>query len=133
MKRWRRLSLLAALAALPRRPHDKSPLPQILQRVLEGSVVLGREEVDWPAVAAGGADPAAEDAIARTLRGLLGEGEEDRELGLVIEVAADDLQRVRVQDGQELVVGEPEAVLQQRGGGGGQRLRTAGSLRRRPR
>jgi hypothetical protein len=94
---------------------------------------VGGEEVDGAAVAAGGAEPAAEDAVAGALGGLLGEREEDRELGLVVEVAADEGQRVGVEDGQELVVGEAEAVLQEGGGGGGQRLRRAGSRRRRPR
>jgi hypothetical protein len=92
-----------------------------------------REQVDRAAVAAGGSEPAAEDAVAGAFRGLLGEGEEDRELGLVVEVAADEGQRVGVEDGQQLVVGEAEAVLQEGGGGGGQRLRRAGSRRRRPR
>jgi hypothetical protein len=39
----------------------------------------------------------------------------------VVEVAAEHGERIGVQDGQQLVVGEPEPVLQQRGGGGGQR------------
>ncbi len=72
-------------------------------------------------MAAGGADPAAQDAVAGALGGLLGEGEEDRQLGLVVEVAADDLERVGVENGQQLVVGQAEAVLQEGGGGGGQK------------
>jgi hypothetical protein len=106
------------------------------------------EQVDRAAEAAAGAQPAAEDAVPGALGGLFGQREEDRELGLVVEVAADDRQRVGVQDDQELVVGEPEAVLQQRGGGGGQKswfsppaaastersdIKTVGSRRRRPR
>ena len=78
------------------------------------------QQVDRAAVAAAGADPAAQHAVARPLGGLLGQREEDRQLGLVVEVAADDRQRVGVEDAEQLVVGEPEAVLQQRCGGGGQ-------------
>ena len=72
-------------------------------------------------MAARGADPAAQHAVAGALGGLLGEREEDRQLRLVVEVAAEHRERVGVQDGQQLVVGEAEAVLQQRGGGGGQK------------
>jgi hypothetical protein len=71
-------------------------------------------------VTAADANPALEDAVARPLGGLLGQRQQDRQLGLVVEVAADQLQRVGAEDGQQLVVGQPEAVLQQRGGGGGQ-------------
>jgi hypothetical protein len=38
----------------------------------------------------------------------------------VVEIAAQDRERVGVEDRQQLVVGEAEPVLQQRGGGGGQ-------------
>jgi hypothetical protein len=71
-------------------------------------------------VAAGGTDPAAQDALPRALDGLLGQRQQDRQLRLVLEIAAEDGQRVGVEDRQQLVVGEPEAVLQQCGGGGGQ-------------
>jgi hypothetical protein len=79
-----------------------------------------QEQVQRAPMAPADAQPAAQDANPRALRGLLGQREEDRQLGLVVQVAADDRQRVGVQDGQQLVVGEPEAVLQQRRGGGGQ-------------
>jgi hypothetical protein len=39
----------------------------------------------------------------------------------VVEVAAEHGERIGVQDGQQLVVGQPEPVLQQRGGGRGQK------------
>jgi len=51
---------------------------------------------------------------------LLGEREQDRQLGLVVELAGDDGERVGVEDAQQLVVAEAEAGLQERGGGGGQ-------------
>ena len=79
------------------------------------------EQVQRAPVAPADAQPAPQDALPRALRGLLGQREEDRQLRLVVQVAADDRQRVGVQDGQQLVVGEPEAVLQQRRGGGGQK------------
>jgi hypothetical protein len=48
----------------------------------------------------------------------------------VVEIPAEDRQRIGVEDGQQLVIGEPEAVLQERCGGGGQgKLRTARSRR----
>jgi hypothetical protein len=72
-------------------------------------------------VAAADADPALEDALPRALGRLLGQRQQDRQLGLVVEVAADQLERVGAQDRQELVVGEPEAVLQEGGGGRGQK------------
>jgi hypothetical protein len=50
---------------------------------------------------------------------VLGEGEEDGQLGPVLELAADDGQRRLVEDGQQLVVGEAEAGLQDGCGGGG--------------
>jgi hypothetical protein len=41
--------------------------------------------------------------------------EQDRQLGLVLEITGDDLERAGVEDGQQLVVGEPEQVLKPRG------------------
>jgi hypothetical protein len=70
------------------------------------------QQVQRASVAAAGADPAPQDARPRALGRLLGQRQEDRQLGLVVEVA--------VEDRQQLVVGEPEPVLQERGGGGGQ-------------
>jgi hypothetical protein len=46
----------------------------------------------------------------------------------VVEVAAQDGQRIGVEDRQQLVIGEPEAILQQRGGGGGQKVLRTGWL-----
>jgi hypothetical protein len=106
---------------LPRGADGEAAFAQIFERVLEGAVVALEQQVDRTAAGAGDADPATQDAFARALGGLLGEREEDRKLRLVVEVAADDRERVGVQDGQQLVVGQAEAVLQQRGGGGGQK------------
>ncbi len=72
-------------------------------------------------MATGGADPALEDFGTGALRGLLGQREQDRQLWLVVELAAQDAQRIGVKDRQQLVVGESEPVLQQSGGGGGQK------------
>ena len=46
---------------------------------------------------------------------LLQQVEQDRQLRLVIEVARDDLERIGVEDRQQLVVGEAEPVLELRG------------------
>jgi hypothetical protein len=50
---------------------------------------------------------------------LLGQREQDGDLGPVLEVAADDAERRLVEDGQQLVVAEPEAGLQDGCGRGG--------------
>jgi hypothetical protein len=107
--------------ALAARAHDEAALAEVLERISERAEVAREQQVDRAAEAPGGPHPAAQDAVARALGGLLGEREEDRQLGLVVEIAAEDRERVGVQDREQLVVGEPEAVLQQRGGGGGQR------------
>jgi hypothetical protein len=105
---------------LARGAHDEAALAQVLEGVLEGAEVLREQQVDRAAVTAARADPAPQDALPRALGGLLGEREEDRQLGLVVQLAGQDSERIGVQDRQQLVVGEPEAVLQQGGGGGGQ-------------
>ena len=76
---------------------------------------MPQEQVERASLRSGGAQPAAQE------RGVvvLGEGEEDRELGLVVEVARDHGERVLAQDLQQLVVAEAEAGLQERGGGAG--------------
>ena len=38
--------------------------------------------------------------------------EQDRQLGLVVEVAGDDLERVGVEDGEQLVVAQAQQLLQ---------------------
>jgi hypothetical protein len=134
--------------ALTRSADDEAALAQIFERVLERAEVLGEQQVDRAAVAPGGAQPALEDLGAGTLGRLFGQRQQDRQLRLVVELAAEDAQRVGVEDRQQLVVGEPEPVLQQGGRGGGQkswfsppaaasrrrlRIRRAGSRRRRPR
>ena len=59
------------------------------------------------------AGPSVRNQRRRPLSSCVGEQvEQDRQLGLVIEVAGDDLERVGVEDGQQLVVGEPEQVLE---------------------
>ena len=68
--------------------------------------------VDRPSGGAGRPQPARERGLADGLRGLLGEREEDRQLGPVVEVAGDEAERVGVEDGAELVVGEAQAPLE---------------------
>jgi hypothetical protein len=46
---------------------------------------------------------------------LLQQVEQDRQLGLVIELARDDLERIGVENLKQLVVGEAEPVLKLRG------------------
>ncbi|MET0603700.1 MAG: hypothetical protein ABW167_17080 [Baekduia sp.] len=127
------IAQVVELGARSARSADDEPsIAQVVERVLERAEVLGEQQIDRPTVAAGSADPALEDLRAGALRGLLGQREQDRQLRLVVELAAEDAERVGVEDRQQLVVGEAEPVLQQGGGGGGQQiLRTAGSRRRR--
>ena len=53
--------------------------------------------------------------LRRRVLVLLQQVEQDRQLRLVIEVARDDLERIGVEDRQQLVVGEAEPVLELRG------------------
>jgi len=48
---------------------------------------------------------------------LLGEREQDGQLGLVVEVAGDDRERVLVEGAQQLVVAQAEAGLEEGCGG----------------
>jgi len=62
----------------------------------------------------GGAQPALEHRSARPLLGLGQQVEQDGQLGPVVELAADQLERIGVQRGQQLLVGEAEELLQVR-------------------
>jgi hypothetical protein len=66
---------------------------------------------------AGGAHPAPQDRLPDPVGRLLGEREQDRQLRLVVEVAADDRERVDPEHAAELVLAEAEAVHEKRGGG----------------
>jgi hypothetical protein len=86
--------------------------------VLEGGEVAGEQQVERAAVRPGGPDPALEHRRARALLGLGQQVEQDRQLGLVVELRADQLERIRVQGGEELLVGEAQQLLEVRGAAG---------------
>src|SRR3954471_10235150 len=98
-------------------PNDVAALGEDAERVLEGGEVARQQQVERAAVRPGRAQPGAQHAGVV----LLGEREQDRELGPVVELAGDDGERVLVEDPQQLVVAEPEAGLQQGCGGAGQK------------
>jgi hypothetical protein len=83
--------------------------------MLECPEVPGQQQIDWCARGPRGADPAAQRRCAEGLLRLGQQGEQDRQLRLVIEVAGDDLERIRVEHGQQLLVGEAQQLLQARG------------------
>jgi hypothetical protein len=83
------------------------------ERLLEGGEVAREQQVGRAPARAARAQPAAQQRVVV----LLGQREQDRQLGLVVEVAGDDAQRVLVEDLEQLVVGQAEAGLQDGGGG----------------
>ena len=87
---------------------------QVVDRVLEAGEVARRQQVDRTAVRAVRAHPAVQHRRARALLGLAQQVEQDAQLGPVVELAAEQLQRARVERPDQLLVGEPEQVLQLR-------------------
>jgi hypothetical protein len=102
---------------------DESALGERVERRLEGGEVARQQQVQWPAGRPGGTQPAAQHRPAGTLLGLREEVEQDRKLGPVVELAADQLERLRVERRQQLLVAEAEELLEM--------TRRADSLRRR--
>jgi len=90
---------------------------QLAQRVLERAEVARQQEVERPAGRPCGAEPAAQHGGAGALLGLGQEVEQDRQLGLVLELARDDRERVGVECAQQLLVAQAEQLLQALGGG----------------
>jgi hypothetical protein len=89
-------------------PDDETTLSEHGQRILEGGEVALRQHVDRTPAGTFGTDPAPKPTLI-----VLGEQvEEDRQLRLVIEVAADDLERVGVEDGEQLLVRQAQQLLQ---------------------
>jgi len=80
--------------------------------VLEGGEVAGEQEVERAPLRAGGAQPALEDRGAGALLGLGQQVEQDRQLGAMVEVAADQVERIGVERREQLLVGEAEQLLE---------------------
>jgi hypothetical protein len=83
------------------KPHSRSPeneatLAETGKRVLEVPELAGEQQVDRPPVRAGRSDPSFQHRRAGALLGLGQQVEQDRELGLVVELASDDLERIGV-------------------------------------
>jgi hypothetical protein len=102
---------------------DKAALGERVERRLEGAEVAREQQPKRRAGGAGRAQPAAQDRRAGALLGLGEEIEQDRQLGPVVELAADQVQRLGVERRQQLLVAQAEELLQM--------ARRADSLRRR--
>src|SRR4051812_2118210 len=107
--------------ALAAAAQDEAPVGQRAEVVLERREVAGEEVVERAPGRAAGPDPAAQRARSDLLGGLLGQREEDRQLRLVLELAGDDAQRIEAEHPAELLLGQSEAVHEQRRGGRGHR------------
>jgi hypothetical protein len=91
---------------------DESALGEGVERRLEGGEIARQQQVERPAGRPGRAQPAAQDGCAGALLGLGEQVEQDRQLGPVVELAADQLERLCVERRQQLLVGQSEELLQ---------------------
>jgi hypothetical protein len=91
---------------------DESALGEGVECRLEGGEIARQQQVERPAGRPGRAQPAAQDGCAGALLGLGEQVEQDRQLGPVVELAADQLERLGVERRQQLLVGEAEQLLQ---------------------
>jgi hypothetical protein len=71
--------------------------------------------VQRPSPGAGAAHPRLQDLLAHAGGRLGGQVQQDRQLRAVVQPPADEVQRIGIEYGAELRVGEPEPVRQQRG------------------
>jgi hypothetical protein len=93
-------------------PQHEPPRRERLQCRFKAGEVAAQQQVERAAGRARGPRPALEHGRAGALLGLREQLEQDWELGLVLELSADQLERIRVQRGQQLLVGEAEQLLQ---------------------
>ena len=96
---------------------DVAALGEDREVVLEGGEVACRAGARSGMPPGPAAQPAAQGLRSDALGGLRGEREQDRQLGPMVELAGDDLQRVDGEHRAELVVGEAEPVHELGGGG----------------
>src|SRR5690606_23139034 len=89
-RRSPRAAVLRAVGAAD----DEAAVGQRLQRVLERAEVAAQQQVDRAPVGTARAQPALQRREADALGGLRGQRQQQRELGLVLQRAAEDLQRV---------------------------------------
>jgi hypothetical protein len=89
-------------------PDDQATIAEVGERRLEGGEVACEQEVDRAAVRAVRSHPPLQAALI-VLRQQV---EQDRQLRLVIEVAADHLERLGVENREQLVVAQAQQLLQ---------------------
>ena len=100
---------------------DEPARGEVLDGVLEGGEVALREEVDRAAARPLRPHPAPQHGFAGALLGVGEQVEQDRQLGPVVELAGEQLQRAGVERADQLLVGEAEQVLQLLGARPGQK------------
>jgi hypothetical protein len=104
----------SATGAAPTAPQHEPALGELGERVFEGGEVPSGERVDRPALRPGGTHPPGEHLGARLglhLR-LVDQRQQDPQLGAVVQLAGEQRQRVDPEGGAELIVAEPEQLLQ---------------------
>ncbi len=92
-------------------------LGELRQRVLEGGEVPAGERVDRPSLWPGGTHPPGKHLRSRLslhLR-IVDEGQQDPQLGAVVQPPGEQRQRVDAQGRAQLVVAEPQQLLQASG------------------
>jgi hypothetical protein len=87
-------------------------LRELVNRILESGEIARREQVDRPAVRALRAHPAVQHRRAGAFLRVGEQVEQDLQLGPVVELAAQQLQRGRVERPDQLLVAEPEELLE---------------------
>jgi hypothetical protein len=95
-------------------PQHEPALGEPSEGVLEGGEVPAGERVDRAALRAGGAHPPAEhlrSGLGLHL-GLVDEGQQDPELRAMVELTGEQRQRIDAQRRAELILGEPQQLLQ---------------------
>jgi hypothetical protein len=73
---------------------------------------VAQQQVERAAGRSARPHPAAQDGRAGALLRLCEQVEQDRQLGLVIELTGDDAQRIGVERGEQLLLAEAEQLLQ---------------------
>jgi hypothetical protein len=93
------------------------------QGVLEAGEVSREQEIQRAAAGPGGAHPSLKCAVALVLGQQI---EQDRQLGLVVQFARDQLERIGVEDHEQLLVAESQELLEE-----GRAAQNSGFLSRR--
>jgi len=91
---------------------DEAALRKRRERIFERAEVARQQQVERPARGPLRAHPPAQHRRAGALLRLREQVEQDRQLRLVVELARDDRERIGVQRRQQLLLAEPEQLLQ---------------------